>query len=110
MVHSVRNPQHACWLGSSDNRNPLPSRHAKITNSTMNSKSNSHPEPQTQSVPGQRPVTTLRMGRIAAAIWENKVNDRPFYNVTFSRSYVDSDQNFHKDRKSTRLNSSHLGI
>jgi hypothetical protein len=35
------------------------------------------------------------MGRIAAAIWENKVNDRPFYNVTFSRSYVDSDQNFH---------------
>jgi hypothetical protein len=42
-----------------------------------------------------RPVSTLRLGRIKAAIWENKVDDRSYYNVTFSRTYKDEQEQFH---------------
>jgi len=41
------------------------------------------------------PVKTFRLGRIRAAIWENSANDRKFYGVTFSRTYVDEAKNFH---------------
>jgi hypothetical protein len=42
-----------------------------------------------------RPITTFRLGRIKAAVWENKAEKRKFYNVTFSRSYVDEEKRFH---------------
>ena len=35
------------------------------------------------------PVKNLRLGRVKAAVWENTADDRTFYNVTFSRLYVD---------------------
>lgn len=42
-----------------------------------------------------RPVHTIRYGTIRAAIWRNVVDlgnaSRELYNVTFSRSYKDSD-------------------
>lgn len=40
------------------------------------------------------PVKTLRLGRIKAAVWENSSEQRAFYNVTFARTYVDSDKKF----------------
>ncbi|MEO6246503.1 MAG: hypothetical protein ABIQ12_13800 [Opitutaceae bacterium] len=49
------------------------------------------PDPQIKS----RPVTTFRLGRIKAAVWENRVEEKKFYNVTFSRSYVDAEKRFH---------------
>ncbi|MEO6244822.1 MAG: hypothetical protein ABIQ12_05245 [Opitutaceae bacterium] len=42
-----------------------------------------------------RPVTTFRLGRIKAAGWENRVEEKKFYNVTFSRSYLDEEKRFH---------------
>ena len=42
-----------------------------------------------------RPVTTFRLGRIKAAVWENRTEQKKFYNVTFSRSYVDEEKRFH---------------
>ncbi|MEO6569022.1 MAG: hypothetical protein ABIO94_09700 [Opitutaceae bacterium] len=42
-----------------------------------------------------RPVTTFRLGRIKAAVWENPSEQKMFYNVTFSRSYVDEEKRFH---------------
>ena len=47
------------------------------------------------AAPRTRPVTTLRLGRIKAAIWENKGEGRSFYNVTFSRFYTDDEGKFH---------------
>ena len=38
-----------------------------------------------------KPVTTLRDGRIAAAIWENEADGHSFYSVTPSRTYTDAD-------------------
>jgi hypothetical protein len=39
----------------------------------------------------QKPVKTLRDGRIAAAIWENETDGHSFYSVTPSRTYTDGD-------------------
>ena len=40
------------------------------------------------------PVRTLRLGRIKAAVWENASDQRPFFNVTFARTYMDADKKF----------------
>ena len=40
------------------------------------------------------PVRTLRLGRIKAAVWENSSDQRPFFNVTFARTYMDADKKF----------------
>ena len=61
---------------------------------TMNSKyAQSAPPNRTSS--GAGPVKTLRLGRIKAAIWENSSEQRTFYNVTFTRTYVDEQKKFH---------------
>ena len=41
------------------------------------------------------PVKTLRLGRIKAAVWENEADQKKFYNVTFTRTYMDDARNFH---------------
>jgi hypothetical protein len=41
------------------------------------------------------PVQTFRLGRIKAAVWENEADNRKFYNVTFARTYVGEDKNYH---------------
>lgn len=41
------------------------------------------------------PVTTLRLGRIKAAVWENEADNKKFFNVTFARTYRDEAQNWH---------------
>ena len=44
---------------------------------------------------GSSPVKTLRLGRIKAAVWENRADQRTFYNVTFARTYTGDDQQPH---------------
>ena len=40
----------------------------------------------------QRPITTVRIGTVRAAIWENrKDGERARYNVTFSKRYRDAE-------------------
>ena len=41
------------------------------------------------------PVQTFRLGRIKAAVWENETDQKKFYNVTFARTYVDDQKNYH---------------
>ncbi len=41
------------------------------------------------------PVRTFRLGRIKAAVWENEADQKKFYNVTFVRTYMDADKNYH---------------
>lgn len=45
-----------------------------------------------------RPVHNVRYGAIKAAVWRNVVDNgnasRPMYNVTFSRSYKDGEDNW----------------
>jgi len=45
-----------------------------------------------------RPAHTIRYGAVRAAIWRNIVDkgnaSRPFYCVTFNRSYKDSEKNW----------------
>ena len=45
-----------------------------------------------------RPFQTIRYGAVRAAIWRNVVDNgnasRPFYCVTFSRSYKDGENNW----------------
>lgn len=55
------------------------------------------PAPQTRNSPSAAPapVKTLRLGRIKAAVWENSADQRTFYNVTFARTYMDEQKNFH---------------
>lgn len=51
---------------------------------------------QTRNAPNSaKPVTTLRLGRIKAAVWENEADRKKFYNVTFARTYKDDAQNYH---------------
>lgn len=38
-----------------------------------------------------KPVDTLRDGRVKAAIWEKETEKGPFHSVTFSRAYRDQD-------------------
>ena len=56
--------------------------------------SKSNPASQNKNAPTQVPVKTFRFGRIKAAVWENEVDQRKFYNVTFARTYVDNDKNY----------------
>jgi hypothetical protein len=46
------------------------------------------------SVPAPAPVKTLRLGRIKAAVWENGADERAFFNVTFTRTYMDEEKRF----------------
>lgn len=41
------------------------------------------------------PVKTFRLGRIKAAVWAQETDSRTFYNVTFARTYVDEQKQFH---------------
>lgn len=43
---------------------------------------------------GAAPLQTLRLGRIKAAIWENSSEERTFYNVRFTRTYLDDEKKF----------------
>ncbi len=45
--------------------------------------------------PGTAPAASLRLGRLKAAIWENSADQRVFYNVRFSRTYMDEEKKFH---------------
>jgi hypothetical protein len=40
------------------------------------------------------PVKTFQLGRIKAAVWENKAEQK-FYTVTFARTYMDEAKNYH---------------
>lgn len=53
--------------------------------------------PQSRNAPtaGPAPVKTLRLGRIKAAVWENNSDQRAFFNVTFTRTYMDEQKQFH---------------
>ncbi len=51
--------------------------------------------PQSTETTRNPPVKTFRLGRIKAAVWAQEVDDRKFYNVTFSRTYVDEQKQFH---------------
>lgn len=42
-----------------------------------------------------RPVHTIRHGRIKATIWCNQTERGPMHNVTLVRSYQDDDKNWH---------------
>ena len=45
------------------------------------------------TTPKPRPVTTIRLGPVEAAVWENPRPDgRPNHSVTFSRSYKDGEE------------------
>ncbi len=39
----------------------------------------------------QRPIETVRIGTVKAAIWPNKAGERTRYNVTFSKRYRDAE-------------------
>lgn len=39
-----------------------------------------------------KPVHEVRLGRIKAAIWENKTKEGTRHNVTFTRLYKDGDE------------------
>ena len=60
---------------------------AKSTNPASQSKNTSKA--------AKAPVTTLRLGRIKAAVWENEADNKKFFNVTFARTYRDEAQNWH---------------
>lgn len=52
--------------------------------------------PQTKNAASAKlPAKTLRLGRIKAAVWENEVDNKKFFNVTFARTYRDEAWNFH---------------
>lgn len=52
--------------------------------------------PQTKNTSAAKlPVQTFRLGRIKAAVWENETDQKKFYNVTFARTYVDEQKNYH---------------
>lgn len=55
------------------------------------------PAPPTRSASSSAsgPVKTLRLGRLKAAIWENSADQRTFYNVSFTRTYLDEAKRFH---------------
>jgi hypothetical protein len=52
--------------------------------------------PQTKNTSGAKaPAQTFRLGRIKAAVWENESDQKKFYNVTFARTYMGEDKNYH---------------
>ena len=40
----------------------------------------------------QKPIHTIRLGTIRAAIWENKSENATYYNVTLSRRYKSGEE------------------
>src|SRR3982750_1807758 len=48
----------------------------------------------TQQANSNRPVQTIRHGRIKATIWLNQTQKGPMHNVNFSRSYQDDEGNW----------------
>ena len=58
--------------------------------------STSNPNDATRTA--KRPIQTIRYGAVRAAIWRNMIDagnaSRPVYNVTFTRSYKDGDNNW----------------
>jgi hypothetical protein len=53
------------------------------------------PQPKNATTGAKLPVKTFRLGRLKAAVWENESDNKKFYNVTFSRTYVDDAKNYH---------------
>ena len=51
--------------------------------------------PPKNSGGGNAPIKILRIGRIKAAVWENGADQRTFFNVTFARSYMDEQKQWH---------------
>ena len=52
--------------------------------------------PQTKNASGSKlPVKTFRLGRVKAAVWENEIDLKKYFNVTFSRTYRDEAGNYH---------------
>jgi hypothetical protein len=51
--------------------------------------------PKTSTSNTSAPVQTFRLGRIKAAVWENEADNKRFYNVTFTRTYLGTDKKFH---------------
>jgi hypothetical protein len=45
----------------------------------------------TEKQPAQPPVARVRIGLIAASIWERKTTNGTFYGVTFERRYRDGE-------------------
>jgi hypothetical protein len=41
------------------------------------------------------PIETFRLGRIKAVVWENEVDQKKYYNVSFARTYMDEAKEFH---------------
>lgn len=39
----------------------------------------------------QKPITTIRDGRISASVWKNEGEKKSYYSVTFSRVYTDAE-------------------
>ena len=39
----------------------------------------------------QRPITTIRIGTVKAAVWQIQAGDRTHYNVSFSKRYRDAE-------------------
>lgn len=46
----------------------------------------------TEPKPGNKPVGNVRFQGVEATIWNNPIDGRDFYNVTFQRRYQDKDQ------------------
>jgi hypothetical protein len=76
-------------LGRESNSAPQKNRN------NMPSKTTTSATPAKNPAGAKAPVQTLRLGRIKAAIWENEADQKKFYNVTFSRTYIDEAQQFH---------------
>lgn len=55
----------------------------------------SSPPSRSPDSSGSGPIKTLRLGRLKAAIWDNRSDQRVFYNVTFARSYLDEQKQWH---------------
>jgi len=49
----------------------------------------------TQNRNENRPVHTVRHGRIKATVWLNQTQRGPMHNVTLTRSYQDDEGNWH---------------
>ena len=45
-----------------------------------------------------KPIDTLRDGPLKATIWDNSNEKGPFFSVEFTRTYKDSEGNFHDSR------------
>ena len=60
----------------------------------MNTK-NAPATSNTKTINNSSPVQIFRLGRIKAAVWENEADNKKFYNVTFTRTYLGSDKKFH---------------